>query len=82
MHLAFLVTSGSKVRLQKCLEAEPTSLRISGYKGGEFFSARSNTANVVGQWLAVRQTHKDTISVIVAQCANEPWGIGKFMLRR
>ena len=41
---------------------------------------------VVGQWLAVRQkgltlTHKDTISVVVAQCANEPWGIGEFVLR-
>ena len=45
MHLAFLVTSGSKVRLQTCLEVEPTSLRISGYKGGKFFLARSITAN-------------------------------------
>lgn len=42
---------------------------------------------VVGQLLAVRQkgltlTHKDTISVVVAQCANEPWGIREFVLCR
>lgn len=63
------------------------TLRTSGYKGGEFFLARSNTAEsgkTVASCTSERPdlTHKDTISIVVAQCANEPRGIGEFVLCR